>query len=229
MAETSLPSSISALAPRPLPLPRITIRFCTQCKWMLRAAYFAQELLSTFSTSLGEVALQPATGGIFVVEIYYTPFPAATASRSLEAPSNNIDDGGRDGAPIQIQHRVLWDRKLDGGFPETKELKRRVRDTIDPGRDLGHVDRHSGTAPSSTGKTATTTATATTVANQPGTLIGAGAAVGGAATSSVSGGRASEASIGLNTHPGGQIGGTETETETGQTNHTSRGDCEDCK
>ncbi len=36
---------------------------------------------------------------------------------------------------------MLWDRKVDGGFPETKELKRRVRDVIEPGRDLGHVDK----------------------------------------------------------------------------------------
>jgi hypothetical protein len=36
---------------------------------------------------------------------------------------------------------VLWDRKTDGGFPETKELKNRVRNVIEPGRDLGHVDR----------------------------------------------------------------------------------------
>lgn len=36
---------------------------------------------------------------------------------------------------------VLWDRTVDGGFPETKELKRRVRDVIQPGRDLGHNDR----------------------------------------------------------------------------------------
>jgi hypothetical protein len=35
---------------------------------------------------------------------------------------------------------VLWDRREDGGFPETKELKRRVRDVVEPGRDLGHVD-----------------------------------------------------------------------------------------
>lgn len=35
----------------------------------------------------------------------------------------------------------MWNRKEDGGFPETKELKRRVRDVIEPGRDLGHVDR----------------------------------------------------------------------------------------
>jgi selT/selW/selH-like putative selenoprotein len=103
-------------------LPRITIQFCTQCKWLLRAAYFAQELLSTFSTSLGEVALQPTTGGIFIVSIV-----SATEGRQVE-----------------IKTHVLWDRKVDGGFPETKELKRRVRDVIEPGRNLGHVDRDYG-------------------------------------------------------------------------------------
>mgnify|MGYP005990056463 CR=1 FL=1 len=41
--------------------------------------------------------------------------------------------------------KVLWDRKTDGGFPETKELKRRVRDVIEPDRNLGHVDRDHGT------------------------------------------------------------------------------------
>lgn len=42
--------------------------------------------------------------------------------------------------------RVLWDRTVDGGFPETKELKRRVRDVIEPQRNLGHVDRHSSSS-----------------------------------------------------------------------------------
>ena len=37
--------------------------------------------------------------------------------------------------------KTLWDRRTDGGFPETKELKRRVRDVLEPERDLGHVDR----------------------------------------------------------------------------------------
>jgi predicted Rdx family selenoprotein len=85
---------------------------------------FAQELLSTFSTSLGEVALIPATGGIFTVTITNP----STTSTSTET-------------------KLLWDRKTEGGFPETKELKRRVRDVIDPGRDLGHVDRHNKPAP----------------------------------------------------------------------------------
>ncbi|MBB2923923.1 SelT/SelW/SelH family protein [Cellulomonas cellasea] len=51
------------------PLPRVTITYCTQCRWLLRAAWFAQELLSTFHRELGEVALRPATGGVFTVEV----------------------------------------------------------------------------------------------------------------------------------------------------------------
>jgi hypothetical protein len=35
---------------------------------------------------------------------------------------------------------LLWDRKTEGGFPETKVLKQRVRDLIDPKKDLGHSD-----------------------------------------------------------------------------------------
>lgn len=45
--------------------PRIVIAYCTQCQWLLRAAWMAQELLATFAGDLGEVALQPCTGGIF--------------------------------------------------------------------------------------------------------------------------------------------------------------------
>jgi selenoprotein W-related protein len=40
--------------------PRIVIAYCTQCHWLLRAAWMAQELLSTFSADLGEVALAPS-------------------------------------------------------------------------------------------------------------------------------------------------------------------------
>ena len=48
--------------------PRITIEYCTQCNWMLRAAWMAQELLQTFGQDIGEVALIPGTGGVFVVQ-----------------------------------------------------------------------------------------------------------------------------------------------------------------
>ena len=49
--------------------PRISIRYCTQCRWLLRAAWLAQELLTTFEQELGEVALQPGTGGVFEIRI----------------------------------------------------------------------------------------------------------------------------------------------------------------
>lgn len=86
----------------------ITINYCTQCRWMLRAAWMAQELLSTFDGEIAELTLKPGTGGIFEV----------TA------------DG-----------KLIWSRKAEGRFPDIKELKQRVRDHIDPARDLGHSDR----------------------------------------------------------------------------------------
>ncbi len=88
--------------------PRITITYCTQCNWLLRAGWMAQELLSTFSTDVGEVALIPATGGLY---------------------------------QVHVGEQLVWDRKMDGGFPEAKELKKRVRDMIAPDRALGHIDR----------------------------------------------------------------------------------------
>ena len=48
--------------------PRIVITYCRQCGWLLRAAWMAQELLSTFAEDLGEVALAPGTGGVFTIE-----------------------------------------------------------------------------------------------------------------------------------------------------------------
>jgi selenoprotein W-related protein len=88
--------------------PRVAITYCTQCRWLLRAAWMAQELLTTFGADLGEVALVPATGGAFSITC--------------------------DGA-------LLWERVRDGGFPDVKALKGRVRDRLDPARDLGHLDR----------------------------------------------------------------------------------------
>ena len=86
--------------------PRLEIEYCTQCRWLPRAAWLAQELLTTFEADLGEVALVPGTGGVLLVRI----------------------DG-----------ETVWDRAKQG-FPEPTELKRRVRDRIAPGRDLGHAD-----------------------------------------------------------------------------------------
>ena len=88
--------------------PRITIAYCTQCNWLLRSGWMAQELLSTFGSELGEVALVPGAGGIF---------------------------------EITCDGELVWERVRDGGFPDVKTLKQRIRDLVEPDRDLGHVDR----------------------------------------------------------------------------------------
>lgn len=68
---------------------------------ILITSQFAQELLSTFGTSLGEVALQPSTGGIFTVRLYH---------------SSEAQDLGSS-ADLQVKEYLLWDRKTEGGFP----------------------------------------------------------------------------------------------------------------
>ena len=69
----------------------------------------SQELLSTFSEELREVALSPEhkVAGLFQIELGDT---------------------------------LIWCRKRDGGFPEIKILKQRVRNRICPDRDLGHLE-----------------------------------------------------------------------------------------
>ncbi len=49
--------------------PRIDIEYCTQCRWLLRAAWMAQELLVTFEQHIGGVTPVPGTGGIFEVRV----------------------------------------------------------------------------------------------------------------------------------------------------------------
>jgi len=87
--------------------PRVQIRYCMQCRFGLRAAWLAQELLATFGEQLGEVALVPGSGGVFEVLL--------------------------DGEPV-------FSRREAGRFPESKEIKQRIRDRIAPGMDLGHSD-----------------------------------------------------------------------------------------
>lgn len=92
-----------------IPSPHIIITYCSQCNWMLRSAWMAQEILSTFSQEVGAVTLVPGTGGTFT---------------------------------ITCAGETVWDRKEDGGFPEAKILKQRLRDRLWPEMSLGHSDRN---------------------------------------------------------------------------------------
>ncbi|PKF49152.1 SelT/SelW/SelH family protein [Enterovibrio nigricans] len=60
-------------------------------------------------------------------------------SEEITSLTLHPDTGGR--FEILCNGTLIWERKRDGGFPEAKELKQRVRDIFDPERDLGHNDR----------------------------------------------------------------------------------------
>jgi selenoprotein W-related protein len=48
---------------------RVEIEYCTGCRFLLRAGWLAQELLTTFEEELAEVALIPGHGGVFEVRV----------------------------------------------------------------------------------------------------------------------------------------------------------------
>jgi len=80
----------------------------------------AQELLETFGSDLTFVALCPSDqSGTFKIIV------------------SNISER----VPEKDSEKIVWDRIVDEGFPQIKELKKRVRDIIAPERELGHLDR----------------------------------------------------------------------------------------
>jgi selenoprotein W-related protein len=52
-----------------LTAPRVQILYCTRCKFLLRASWLAQEILSTFEAEIGEVALTPSSGGVLEISL----------------------------------------------------------------------------------------------------------------------------------------------------------------
>ncbi|CAD6588119.1 MAG: hypothetical protein ASARMPREDX12_003169 [Alectoria sarmentosa] len=104
------------------------IQYCTNTKdFMVPSMWgsFAQELLSTFSTSLGEVSLIPATGGVFTVDIV-----CASAQSDLEVAN---------GQRPNTQTTRLWDRRAEGGFPGKPYFSSRVRSKKDRDPSFLHV------------------------------------------------------------------------------------------
>lgn len=94
------------------PVPAVAIEYCTRCNWMMRSAWLSQELLTTFNGTLAASSLVPNhDGGVFIVKV----------------------------TTEEVQ-QIVWDRTVDGGFPEAKVLKQRVRDVIAPKLDLGHSE-----------------------------------------------------------------------------------------
>ncbi|GKY90928.1 hypothetical protein MPSEU_000065600 [Mayamaea pseudoterrestris] len=108
-------SSVPFLLPslQNAPIPSISIAYCTGCKWLFRAAWFAQEFLQTFSDDLHSVSLlptrPPTQGGTF---------------------------------QIYVNDVLVWDRAERGEFPDIKTIKQMLRDQLNPTKDLGHLDNN---------------------------------------------------------------------------------------
>ncbi len=49
--------------------PRLEIEYCRQCRFILRATWMAQEILMTLGDEIGELALIPGKGGVFVIKL----------------------------------------------------------------------------------------------------------------------------------------------------------------
>jgi selenoprotein W-related protein len=83
--------------------PRLEIEYCTQCRWLLRAAWMAQEVLTTFVDDLKEVALVPGKGGVFEVRLDgETVWSRKAEGRFPEAPE----------LKQRISDRIAPDRSL---------------------------------------------------------------------------------------------------------------------
>ena len=88
---------------------RVEIEYCRQCRWLLRAAWMAQELLTTFEAELGQVALVPGTGGIFEVRLDgATIFSRKAAGRFPESKE----------LKQLIRDRIAPDKNLGHSEPE---------------------------------------------------------------------------------------------------------------
>ena len=87
--------------------PRVEVEYCTQCRWLPRAAWLAQELLGTFEHEVSEVALVPGTGGVLVVRVdgavvwdrrrhgFPEPTTLKQAVRDVVAPGRDLGHADR--------------------------------------------------------------------------------------------------------------------------------------
>ncbi|KAG9022065.1 hypothetical protein FRB95_000910 [Tulasnella sp. JGI-2019a] len=133
-------------------VPGITIEFCDRLvshpRRLHRATWVQTELFLTFpSPTIEGITLiplrAPETSGRFRVWLYWKQAAAAGGADAPAETSNNIIAEGKPTIPDIIVEELLWDRKTEGGFPELKILKQKIRDRLTPELSLGHSDKKS--------------------------------------------------------------------------------------
>jgi len=155
----------------------VVIKYCPSSGYLRRAAYYGQELLTTFDGGEPDaVSLVPIIGdeennstGSFSVELRDPRGIFGTAREMAPSPRTSSWSSS-----VQ-QPLVLWNSTADSAkrFPEVKELKRLVRDTVTPQKDLGHSEEERTSDTNTTGeevvespRAATTATTTTTTTNE---------------------------------------------------------------
>ena len=83
--------------------PRIEITYCTKCRFLLRAAWMAEELLTTFGEDLGEVAIVPGGGGIFEVTLGGEVIATNRETKQMPDPAD---------VKRAVRYRIAPDRKI---------------------------------------------------------------------------------------------------------------------
>ncbi|QPG77329.1 hypothetical protein FOA43_004738 [Brettanomyces nanus] len=118
-----------------LDYPMVSISYCVRCKWMLRATWYQQEILQTFGSKQDPVITSSCN------EVPKLTVNSVILKPSLVAGTFTI------GVKVKKYDNwtVIWDRKMDGGFPDSKVVKQKIRDLVRPGLKMNHLDNVSAT------------------------------------------------------------------------------------
>ena len=98
-------------------ITNVTIKYCPGCGWLHRSQWYVTELMLTFHERRVSKGLKPLL----------------TCAKVIAS-----DVGGT--FIIEVDKVVVWDRGVEGGFPDVKVVKQRIRDVVGEGVDLGHSD-----------------------------------------------------------------------------------------
>lgn len=113
--------------------PRVVIEFCASCKWHLRAVWYLQEIMQTFSVPeknfIPEIAVQPIYDQPGIFQVLVIKDLVSEADILYKKKSK------------KTQEPQSEDFYYDG-FPDSKFLKALLRDKLFPSENLGHIDKY---------------------------------------------------------------------------------------
>lgn len=109
----------------PIQYPLVSISYCVKCNWVLRASWYQQELLQTFTSKA------TTSDDADIRSVLLTPSYIPGTFKVYVKKEENAD------------WILVWDRTENGGFPDAKTLKQEIRNIVSPKKNLGHSDKKS--------------------------------------------------------------------------------------